>query len=74
MVYVCRPNAQKVEAGGSEVKGHHWLHNKFKASLGYIGPSLHKEINRVAIFLFYVLLQVTQVALPGLPFWMTPSL
>lgn len=31
------PALPEEEAGGSEFQGHLWLHNKFEASLGYMG-------------------------------------
>jgi hypothetical protein len=32
----CHPSTQAVKAG--DLKGHPWLHRKFKASLGYMTP------------------------------------
>lgn len=36
LVHICNQNTWEVEAGGSEVQGHPWLHSEFEASLGYV--------------------------------------
>lgn len=36
-------NLNTQEVTESEVQGHHWLHDKVKASLGYMRPHLKKE-------------------------------
>ena len=36
-------NLNTQEVTESEVQGHHWLHDKVKASLGYMKPYLKKE-------------------------------
>ena len=44
MVHICHPSTWEMEAGGSGVQGHPWLHSEFEASLGYMRPCL-KTIN-----------------------------
>jgi hypothetical protein len=36
------PNTLKMEAGGSEIQDHPWLHSQCEATLGYIRPYLKK--------------------------------
>lgn len=38
----CNPSTWEVEAGGSEVEGHPWLHKEFEAGLGYMRPKQTK--------------------------------
>ena len=36
--YTSNPSIWQVEAGETDVRGYLWLHEEFKASLGYMGP------------------------------------
>lgn len=38
VTYTCKSSAWEVEARGSDVHGHPWLHSKFEASLSYRKP------------------------------------
>lgn len=42
LVYSHDSGTQEMEMGGSGVQGYPWLHNKLKASLGYIKIGLKK--------------------------------
>lgn len=39
-LYTCNPSTQQMEARGSGVQGHPWLHIDFEASLGYLSICL----------------------------------
>lgn len=43
--HTCHPSTGDVDAGGSGVEGHSWLHNELEASLGYIRLCLKTTIN-----------------------------
>lgn len=44
-LYTCNPSTQQMEARGSGVQGHPWLHIDFEASLGYLSICLKKMIH-----------------------------
>lgn len=48
----CNPRTWKVQAGGSEVEDHPWLHMVFGMSLGYMSTCLKKKIMMLLLLLF----------------------
>lgn len=48
--YWCVPGIQgpgEVEAGGSEIQSHPWLHEKFEAGLGYIALCQERKEKKI---------------------------
>ena len=43
VVHTCNSNTWEVEAGGSEVQGHPWLHSEFKASPELLETQTRRE-------------------------------
>lgn len=46
VAHVCNPSTQEVEAGGSKVQRHPWLHSSFNDSLRYMKSCLERRKRR----------------------------
>lgn len=55
VLYACHLNIWEVDARGSEVQNHPWLHTNLKVSLGYTRPCLKKQNQATITELLYFL-------------------